>query len=370
MLYPDSPVLSILGEDNSLISYRPKLVEVTGSINAAILFQQILFRWGQVGRKPFYKFNQPSTHVDYREGDSFQEELGFSRAEFETARKKIGARIKAGEWKNIGNLDQRLIYYWRDSNNKMWYGLNEAHAEAVLTEYYSKKSEFSLRMLESSIPECGNPALQECENPALPVTEITRDNQRQQSSGLSDVGDETGYEDDLYTEEPRYSNNKFEEDEEMAGSKYKWQTPRSALAIRALEACGRKYYAKKEERTKWRMIEKAMMPLSSEITSEYPSEWVEELIAWAEKSNLNYRKSHPGRYGVKIRFGSLLYAIMNEGRKLDWISKAEKNIVVNNLDDDGPIGQDAQTVSDEDFYGVFGQDNHISEDEDEIVFTR
>jgi hypothetical protein len=75
------------------IPYIPAIRMLTGSTNAAILFQQLNFRFE---KKPsgFYKFQSPPAqpHDKYRAGDSWTEELMFSKEEFRTAFDKIGVR--------------------------------------------------------------------------------------------------------------------------------------------------------------------------------------------------------------------------------------------------------------------------------------
>jgi hypothetical protein len=73
------------------IPYVKELREITGSVTAAILMQQLDYRFD---RYPdgFYKFLEPSEHSAYRAGDSWTEELGFSKEEFRNAFDKIGIR--------------------------------------------------------------------------------------------------------------------------------------------------------------------------------------------------------------------------------------------------------------------------------------
>ena len=88
-------ILTMLGNHSRQILYQPLLNQLTGHVLASLLLQQILYRWGQNGRTPFYKFAAPCRHAAYKMGDSWQEELGFSRTEFETARRRIGVKISA-----------------------------------------------------------------------------------------------------------------------------------------------------------------------------------------------------------------------------------------------------------------------------------
>lgn len=117
------------------IVYKPFLSKITGSITSSILLERIRYYWKMKGNKELYKFNKPCTHPLYREGDSWEEELGFTRSEFEGARKRIATRIKQGDSKTeafeIFNEDgsfksvNHIVIYWRDSDNVMWYDFNE-----------------------------------------------------------------------------------------------------------------------------------------------------------------------------------------------------------------------------------------------------
>ncbi|MCA9368246.1 hypothetical protein KC887_08405 [Candidatus Kaiserbacteria bacterium] len=172
-------ILALIEDETRLISYRPTWNAFTGSVNASILLQQIIYRWIKNKRQPFYKFSRPCGHGRYRKGDSWEEELGMSRSEFETARKKVSTRTR-------GNLDKAsLVSYWMDADHCTWYALNETAVIAELAKLHPDEpdtppvgiqselvQESSIRhangvadagiqhqlMQESSISKCENPA--------------------------------------------------------------------------------------------------------------------------------------------------------------------------------------------------------------------
>jgi len=124
-------------------------------------------------------------------------------------------------------------------------------------------------------------------------------------------------------------------DHEPVGTTPKWATPETPLAIRALHACGRTRYKKvkgKGEKTQWKVIEKAMMPLTGGITSKYPTEWVENRIEIAENMNGRKRGGAPFTGGVIVTFPNLLKSIQNEEKKIDWVAKAEERVTVDSLE--------------------------------------
>ena len=142
-------VLKIFANDKRLILYRPEWRAFTGSVLSTILLQQILYWWDKMGRKPFYKFKEPCGNKLYTEGDSWIEELGFSRTEFDTALKKIGVKVSA---KNPPNpKSNHLVEYWTDINRVTYYTINAETLEKVLTDLYVNQ--------ESYFMQGGNPAL-------------------------------------------------------------------------------------------------------------------------------------------------------------------------------------------------------------------
>jgi hypothetical protein len=120
------------------IPYRPSLKGMTGSTNSAILIQQIAYWWYKSGEKPFYKFLQPCEHENYREGDSWAEELCFSYSELKTALENIAVKITAGVKKNE-LAEKNAVIYWTDSDRLTWWQFNPAAFELL---YNSEKSNY------------------------------------------------------------------------------------------------------------------------------------------------------------------------------------------------------------------------------------
>ena len=120
------------------IIYRPSLKNITGSLSSAMLLGQINYWWFSMKEKPFYKFHAPCQHELYREGDSWQEELNFTRSELERAMKNIATKVspkKADEYRRAYIKDingkmvlapvDRIVLYWKDINNVTWYEVNQ-----------------------------------------------------------------------------------------------------------------------------------------------------------------------------------------------------------------------------------------------------
>jgi hypothetical protein len=159
-----STLLKVLAEDTLVVSYRPQFARMTGSVMAAILLQQLLHRWMQAGRQAFYKFKEPCKHSDYRTGDSWCEELAFTRREFDSALSLIGTKVTKGCSKNDlmtycwpglpaepdsenyravwSEIMRHVVIYWTDANRVTWYWLNETLLERVISVTYSGNVHF------------------------------------------------------------------------------------------------------------------------------------------------------------------------------------------------------------------------------------
>lgn len=120
----------VLAGEKESIPYRPRIALFFESVHAAILLQQIIFRWE--GKK-FYKFKEPCTHKLYRSGDSWTEELSFSRREFDAAR-TILSNEKATD---LGPL----VSHKTDMARLTWYELHEAATEWLLNVIYASENE-------------------------------------------------------------------------------------------------------------------------------------------------------------------------------------------------------------------------------------
>jgi len=80
-------LVKIIAGDNNLIPYRKELRAIGKSVTGTILLQQFIYWDDKMNGRDFYKFiTPPKTKSDYYKiGDSWTEELGFSKKEFATA---------------------------------------------------------------------------------------------------------------------------------------------------------------------------------------------------------------------------------------------------------------------------------------------
>lgn len=121
-------------DNQRVISYNPSWNRETGSVTATILLQQISFRFENNGDKPFYKFKEPCTHAAYKKGDSWTEELGFTRREFDTALENIGQKIN----KETPRQPDKLVWYWTNTDRLTRYELNVKAFDEMLERIYVK----------------------------------------------------------------------------------------------------------------------------------------------------------------------------------------------------------------------------------------
>lgn len=151
--------LGIIAKDKELITYRKELNQITGSVTATILLQQILFRWENHGRMPFYKFKKPCEHHLYKKGDSWCEELGFTREEFDTALSKIGCKTS----KKKPMQENKFVRYWTTPDRITYYDINISTLRKAVIPLYVNH--------ESHVTKSGNPTLQ---NTTENTTETTQ----------------------------------------------------------------------------------------------------------------------------------------------------------------------------------------------------
>ena len=130
---------NLIFEDKNVISYRPNFVKITGSVISAIFLQQVHYWWNKSGKEPFYKFKDCCEHPKYRAGDSWIEELGFRKKEFEVARNNVATKIVKGVSKtdSLKIYDvKHLILYWTNRENLTYYQLNQDVFDELMLNAY------------------------------------------------------------------------------------------------------------------------------------------------------------------------------------------------------------------------------------------
>lgn len=101
------------------IRYIREYRNYTKSVTGAILLRAVI-DWYKTKGSYFYKFKEPCNHSLYVEGDSWCEELGFTKHEFDGAIKEIGQKLKKGTKKN----PNVFVWYWIDMDRLTHYQVN------------------------------------------------------------------------------------------------------------------------------------------------------------------------------------------------------------------------------------------------------
>ena len=115
----------------SFIKYFPRIKSYTGCEKATVITGRLEF-WFSKYQSGFYKFLEPCGHGLYRVGDSWSEELGFSRKVFNRAFDLIGIRYKSkSEFKSAEDKFQGKLYasYHDRKTNRTYFVRNHALAQ-------------------------------------------------------------------------------------------------------------------------------------------------------------------------------------------------------------------------------------------------
>jgi hypothetical protein len=131
-------ILDVLKRDRNILIYRPELNQITGSVTATILLQQIIYRYDN---KSFYKFRAPCEHSLYKPGDSWIEELGFTIYEFDNALSKISTKVKKGD--DLTKI-KTPIYHWTTIDRTTYYAVNiQVLTNLLESVYVNEESAFT-----------------------------------------------------------------------------------------------------------------------------------------------------------------------------------------------------------------------------------
>lgn len=126
------------------LNYCPELNRITGSVTASLLLAQLEYWFEKTHHKTFYKFLTTCEDSRYKKGDSWTEELGFSKTEFRNAFSKIGKvyKSKTAYLSSSNKFEGKLYlsYYDRSTN---------------LT-YYMRNTRLVNRLLANQLPSVTN----------------------------------------------------------------------------------------------------------------------------------------------------------------------------------------------------------------------
>lgn len=166
---------SILAAFAEAIPYIPGLRQQAGSVVSAILMMQLEYRFAKYP-EGFYKFLEPpqNGHQDYKPGDSWVEELAFSKEEFRTAFDKIGVRYSSktqyNEAKSSGSEfgDSYYCSYVDRQSGLTFYFRNHSKVDELISCIEPRQKAMGFRprktrpqMVDPNLREIGNPNLQD-----------------------------------------------------------------------------------------------------------------------------------------------------------------------------------------------------------------
>lgn len=198
-------VAALLAEDKDLVIYRKSLKKITGSVVSAILLSQMMYWHKKSKGEPFYKFRSPCAHEDYREGDSWTEEIGISSSSFDRALKKIGTKITQGASK-IAAYEKDdttgIVIYWTDASRKTWYTLNMNLLGNLLSDIYLVDTE---QVFTSLITETTTETISEEKPSETSLQSEKQKAKKEADSLLADLRDrKSAVKKTLTTEKPAY----------------------------------------------------------------------------------------------------------------------------------------------------------------------
>lgn len=123
-------------DDHNMVCYRPRLTAEVGSVLSTLLLCQAMY-WARRSGNPFYKFIEPCGHGQYRAGDSWTEELGFSRHEYLGAMARIGQRLNKKTDPDVA----AYIWYWTDMSRLTYFRVNWARVNELFEKVYPENPE-------------------------------------------------------------------------------------------------------------------------------------------------------------------------------------------------------------------------------------
>jgi hypothetical protein len=122
------------------IKYYPEFKRVFGSDKAAIIFERLEY-WSEKYSSGFWKFFEPCKHPLYRQGDSWEEEIGFSRKVFTKVFSLIGVHYKSkSEFLQQDDPFQGKLYvsYYDRKTNRTYFLRNHQCVIDFLSNLWDK----------------------------------------------------------------------------------------------------------------------------------------------------------------------------------------------------------------------------------------
>ena len=141
------------------IKFYPGIKTSLGCEKATLILGRLEY-WFEKYKMGFYKFVEPCAHPLYREGDSWSEELGFSRKIFAKAFALIGIRYKSkSDYLNTEDKFQGKLYasYHDRKTNRTYFIRNHEFASQFIKGIFNRKSSSAPLKQETENPKKNKP---------------------------------------------------------------------------------------------------------------------------------------------------------------------------------------------------------------------
>ena len=175
----------------SPIPYYPEFRQITQSATSAVLMQQLEYWFDKSEGRSFWKFLSPCPHTSYRPGDSWIEELGFTKQGFRSAFDRIGNRYKSkvdfiaarrsGEVFERGDDETLYASYFNRANGLTVYLRNGRRIGAAIDEVVAQNAKKSRQADLSSGGDTATPVdldsdfVSGCDDEFRPCAEVEHD---------------------------------------------------------------------------------------------------------------------------------------------------------------------------------------------------
>lgn len=149
------------------IKFYPGIKTSIGCEKATLILGRLEY-WFEKYKSGFYKFVEPCNHPHYRDGDSWQEEIGFSRKIFAKAFDLVGVRYKSKSafMKASDRFKGKLYASYHDrKTNQTYFVRNHGFASQFIKGLFNKKPETKAQNLPQSTQESCFPKVRQSSLP-------------------------------------------------------------------------------------------------------------------------------------------------------------------------------------------------------------
>jgi hypothetical protein len=143
------------GKSRASIPFRKELFDQFGSIESALLFQQIIYCWHSFGRKPFYMFFEPCKDdlYDEQKGNSWLDLLGLSKFKANNALKAFAKKTRRNDLSESMKAGKTPVWYYTDRLNHTYFVVDERATLKLLDEAFGVKRKTDKEPEKPSKPE-------------------------------------------------------------------------------------------------------------------------------------------------------------------------------------------------------------------------